>query len=594
MSSAPATERNGRAGARRGDAAGAAPQLEEATSGRPEGQSAAPLRRRGALPHLSAAAPPPSGSGAAREMPRRQRTRPMEQVLTRSQLGSLSAALARRCDGLCLEGMGQVFSPRASLPKATAHINPDDLERPSMTGEMDETVAATRAPGSPLWGFSVAEAKQTFDGSTVSRNLEKMRPVLYAARRSGASIDGYMRAPAPADASESDAEAAAERRPLERAPLAAQPRSQPQAWCLEHPALSKVQAAALMPAGTKGHLPPRQPGLQSCQGSVHRGGQGSRWGIGRGRCLVPCGPGATETLENGGSVVVDVMEGSRERVGGVAFAALEAVVPMEASPPQAPAALSASGSELLSQLEAACLEHQRAVRGCVESLFALPPPALDAKPAGQEGHPSTAPAPPAAASAPPCAGALALQPEAFERTSSVDSELARRLSSVDPALARRLSGDSSALGRSSTPVKRSRQQKALRRMPKICSLRVSTAAKKATIFLSGMLWLARPTIEYATGADESPVFMNARAHNLKWDGRRWRCVEYAKCFSDPSKATAFAPKRYQYMAVMFGAKVAMHAAESHAIRTLQTASEAKWDWIVSAMADAICLHMFVG
>ncbi|CAK0801212.1 unnamed protein product, partial [Prorocentrum cordatum] len=99
---------------------------------------------------------------------------------------------------------GQVIPPQAHVPKVTIHINPDYMKRPSKTGEMDETVDVARPwlgsllvrlaqgpPSAPLWTFAMAEAKDVFERATRALHLDKLLPVLYAARRSGASIDRF-------------------------------------------------------------------------------------------------------------------------------------------------------------------------------------------------------------------------------------------------------------------------------------------------------------------------------------------------------------------------------------------------------------------
>ncbi|CAK0876757.1 unnamed protein product [Prorocentrum cordatum] len=99
---------------------------------------------------------------------------------------------------------GQVMPPQAHMPKVTIHINPDYMKRPSKTGEMDETVDVARPwlgnllvrlaqgpPSGPLWTFTMTEAKDVFERATRALHLDKLLPVLYTARHSGASIDRF-------------------------------------------------------------------------------------------------------------------------------------------------------------------------------------------------------------------------------------------------------------------------------------------------------------------------------------------------------------------------------------------------------------------
>ncbi|CAK0896451.1 unnamed protein product, partial [Prorocentrum cordatum] len=96
----------------------------------------------------------------------------------------------------------QILGPCGILAEVVVHVNSGYMLRASKTGEMDETATisrrwigtclmalATRLQGQPLWPLKLSQMKDLFDRAAVKVGLAPLAPVLYMARRSGASVD---------------------------------------------------------------------------------------------------------------------------------------------------------------------------------------------------------------------------------------------------------------------------------------------------------------------------------------------------------------------------------------------------------------------
>ncbi|CAK0891690.1 unnamed protein product, partial [Prorocentrum cordatum] len=135
----------------------------------------------------------------------------------------LIAAIAMRAPGCQSKGRlalpracsGRVEMPLHGVPMVDAYLGPGEAHRltkgqalppegEDAQREMDETVDIARpwlasfiarqsqgAPTDPLWTFTMAVAKRTFDRAAASLGLEGLQAALRMARRSGASIDRF-------------------------------------------------------------------------------------------------------------------------------------------------------------------------------------------------------------------------------------------------------------------------------------------------------------------------------------------------------------------------------------------------------------------
>ena len=93
--------------------------------------------------------------------------------------------------------------PAAGMDRTALHINPDYRQRRGKTGELDESVLITRSwlgtaletyarkrsGHQRLWDFSLAELRLAFLSAAEAAGITFLKPVLYMARHSGASLD---------------------------------------------------------------------------------------------------------------------------------------------------------------------------------------------------------------------------------------------------------------------------------------------------------------------------------------------------------------------------------------------------------------------
>ena len=89
------------------------------------------------------------------------------------------------------------------LHHTALHLNPDYLQRPSKTGELDESVLLSREwvgralekhaqsipYGRRLWDFNLEQLRKEFLASATTAGVQFLNPVLYMGRHSGASLD---------------------------------------------------------------------------------------------------------------------------------------------------------------------------------------------------------------------------------------------------------------------------------------------------------------------------------------------------------------------------------------------------------------------
>ena len=99
----------------------------------------------------------------------------------------------------------QILPPAQGHPRTVIYINPDYLQRPSKTGELNESVDISRqwvarclvalrcrVSRGPLWCFDLRAARDAMEACVAKLRIQRLTPVLYSARHSGASLDRYL------------------------------------------------------------------------------------------------------------------------------------------------------------------------------------------------------------------------------------------------------------------------------------------------------------------------------------------------------------------------------------------------------------------